>query len=331
MIYLLYGDSAPLQIKYEELLNKIKGEFPGIKEQIFDCSQNEITSFFDVIASNSMFSPHELVILKRAEEYKNLVDIAKSLKLYNLSQKDIIIVYEEFLNDYGKPTNEIGKKILNAFEDIAEIICYRKENEKNMTALYIQDSLNISSSEAQDLIDLVGDDFFKIKNEIAKIQNFLDGERYSLTKVKPILSLNQENNLKKLIEVFLISHENENLIEYIRQEKIYSLFIYSISEELMLLQKLLILIKEGKFNKNTSYNTFKDKIYEDIKQYFTNDRGFLHPYVIFLKIKNAQTFELDLVNEKLEDLLNLEYNIKTGNCDIDIETEAFILNFFNKK
>lgn len=331
MVYLLYGDSAPLQIKYEELINKIKGEFPGIKEQIFDASLNEITNFFDAVASNSMFSPHELVVLKRAEDYKNLVEVAKSLKLYNLSQKDVIIVYEEFLNDYGKPTNEIGKKILNAFEDIAEIICYRKENERNMTTLYIQENLNVSPSEAQDLMDLVGDDFFKIKNEIAKIQNFLDGERYSLAKVKPILSLNQESNLKKLIEVFLISQESTNLIEYIRQEKIYPLFIYSISEELMLFQKLLYLLRDGKFDKRTSYNNFKDRVYEDIKQYFANDRGYMHPYVIFLKIKNVQNFDLSLVNEKLEDILNIEYQVKSGNIDVEIEIETFILNFFNKK
>ena len=41
MLYFLHGDTSPLQIKYEELLNKIKNEFPNIPEKYFDASQKE--------------------------------------------------------------------------------------------------------------------------------------------------------------------------------------------------------------------------------------------------------------------------------------------------
>ena len=67
MIYFLHGDTAPLQIKYEEILDEIKSNNPSIPEKIFDASLDEVTQFFDSVSTNSIFSPKELVILKRGD------------------------------------------------------------------------------------------------------------------------------------------------------------------------------------------------------------------------------------------------------------------------
>lgn len=328
MLYLLYGDSAPLQIKYEEILSDLKGKHPGVKEKIFDASLGEITSFFDAVSTNSMFTSYQLIVLKRAEEYKNLSDVGKSLEIYNLTQKDIIIVYEEFLNDFGKRTNEIGKRILNAFEKIGEIICYRKENEKKATSFYIQKQLNISESEANSLIELVGDDYFKLYNEIEKIKNFLDGDRFSLEKVRPILSINHEANLKKLIDTFILTQQSKELLIFLREENLYPAFIYSITEELILYLKLKYLISREQLSRNVSYNRFKDEVFDKIKKYFIGNRGNIHPYYLFLKLKNVDLFDIKSLRKKLEELLKIEYIVKSGNGDMDLEVEMFILNFF---
>lgn len=328
MLYLLYGDTAPLQIKYEEIIGEIKNKYPGIKEKIFDGSTDDITSFFDSVSTNSMFSPHELIILKRAEDCKNLADIGKSLKMYNLAQKEVVIVYEEFLNDYGKRTNEIGKRVLNAFTDIAEVICFRKENEQKASLFYIQQTLNISQTEAETLQNLIGDDFFKLKNEIDKIKNFLDGDSFSLEKIKNIISINHEANLKNLIETFLLTHDYKNLLRYLKEENLYPLFMYLIADEIIMYLKLTLLIKTDRCSRNISYNNFKDNIYDGIKDYFANDRGAMHPYPVFLKLKNVNLFDDKHLKSKLRKLVEIEYDVKSGNKLIDIEVENYIISFF---
>lgn len=55
MIYFLHGDTAPLQIKYGEIIDKIKSNNPSIPEKIFDASLDEVTLFFDSISTNSIF------------------------------------------------------------------------------------------------------------------------------------------------------------------------------------------------------------------------------------------------------------------------------------
>lgn len=328
MIYFLHGDTAPLQIKYGEIIDKIKSNNPSIPEKIFDASLDEVTLFFDSISTNSIFSPKELIILKRAEDFKNLDGIAKSLKMYNLAQKEIVIVYEEFLNDYGKIKNPIPKKALDSFQEIAEIICFRKENEKKAIIFYIQHELSISEYEAEKFVELVGDDFFKVKNEVEKVKSFLDGDSFNLEKIKPLLSINEEYNLKNLIENFLISKNTKDLLHFVSKEKLHNNFIYGIAEELIFYLKLSSLAQDNILNKNISYKKFNEGIFENIKMFFLTDRGYPHPYTLFLKLKNIDIFDEFFLRKKLKELTYLEYSIKSGNLDVEIGVEDYIIGFF---
>lgn len=328
MIYFLHGDTAPLQIKYGEIIDKIKSNNPSIPEKIFDAFLDEVTLFFDSISTNSIFSPKELIILKRAEDFKNLDGIAKSLKMYNLAQKEIVIIYEEFLNDYGKIKNPIPKKTLDSFQEIAEIICFRKENEKKAIIFYIQHELNISEYEAEKFVELVGDDFFKVKNEVEKVKSFLDGDSFNLEKVKPLLSINEEYNLKNLIENFLISKNVKDLLHFVSKEKLHNNFIYGIAEELIFYLKLSSLAQDNILNKNISYKKFNEGIFENIKMFFLTDRGYPHPYTLFLKLKNIDIFDEFFLRKKLKELTYLEYSIKSGNLDVEIGVEDYIIGFF---
>ena len=328
MIYFLHGDTAPLQIKYGEIIDKIKSNNPSIPEKIFDASLDEVTLFFDSISTNSIFSPKELIILKRAEDFKNLDGIAKSLKMYNLAQKEIVIIYEEFLNDYGKIKNPIPKKTLDSFQEIAEIICFRKENEKKAIIFYIQHELSISEYEAEKFVELVGDDFFKVKNEVEKVKSFLDGDSFNLEKIKPLLSINEEYNLKNLIENFLISKNTKDLLHFVSKEKLHNNFIYGIAEELIFYLKLSSLAQDNILNKNISYKKFNEGIFENIKMFFLTDRGYPHPYTLFLKLKNIDIFDEFFLRKKLKELTYLEYSIKSGNLDVEIGVEDYIIGFF---
>lgn len=328
MLYFLHGDTSPLQIKYEELLNKIKNEFSNIPEKYFDASQKEDELFLQAVSTNSIFNPKELLILRRAEDIKNIESFFKSLKLFNLSQKEIIIVYEEFLNDYGKIKNPLSKKALDSIGEIAQIICYRKENEKKAITFYLQHELNVSEYEAEKFVEIIGDDFFKIKNEVEKVKNYLDGDIFNLAKVMPILSITKEYNHRTLIENFLYNRNAAPLLEFLQKEKEYMGFLYMTTEELLLNLKLNYLSKESIITKNTSYKKFNDSIFENTKKYFKKDNGFMHPYQIFLKFKNIDIFKSEFIEKKLEELLQAEYSIKNGTLDDEIAVETLILNFF---
>lgn len=201
---------------------------------------------------------------------------------------------------------------------------------KKAIIFYLQQELNISEYEAEKFVELVGDDFFKVKNEAEKVKNFLDGETFNLDKIKPLLSINEDFNLKTLIENFITSKAKDDLLHFIAKEKLHSNFIYGIGDEIIFYLKLSSLAQNGIINKNLSYKKFNEGIFEEIKEFFLTERGYPHPYTLFLKLKNIELFETEFLKKKLKELTYLEYSIKSGNMDMEIGVEDYILEFFKK-
>lgn len=326
MFYFIYGDT-PLPLKYEELMEKIKKSNPNIPVKIYDASQNEEESFLEGISINSMFVPKELLILKRAEKTKKLDNLLKIVGEYDLGQKEVVVVYEEELNDYGKATNEVGKKVLTNAEKLGKVIVARKALEKKGIQFFIEKELEISEYEAEKLAEVLGDDFFKVKNEVEKIKNFLGGQTFILEKVLPILSISDEYNLKKLVEDFFISDNINQLLEHLKKTKEYMLFLYLVSEELNLALKLVGLKRVGDLKETISYNDFKGNVYEKVKKYFKNNRGFMREYPIFLKLKYIPLFSEEFLLKKIQNLLEVEFSVKNGGIEEGIGVEKFIIEF----
>jgi len=332
MIQFIYGDSAPLQIKYQEIVNTVKGNNYGIVEKYFDGSQKEDEEkFYETISTNSIFSPKELIIFKRTEQLKGFDNFIKSMKKYDLSQKEIVITYEEILSEFNKIINELKKKQLEAIGEIAKITCYRKDTEKKMTILFIQEELRISQGDADKLIETIGEDYFKIVNEVEKIKNYLDGETFSFEKILPILSVSKEYGLRNLIDKFLIKRDSKDLLSYLQKEKEYMGFLYIMADELIVSLKLNSLIEEKIIVRSIGYNNFTS-VYNSFKKLFKKNTGQdAHPYAIFNKIKSAGNFKIKFLQKKLKELLAAEYNVKSGTVEEEIAVESFILNFYNKK
>lgn len=331
LIYFLYGD-IPLQLKYDELIGKIREENPNIPEQYFDVTQDEIDDIFQALSTNSMFITKTLIAIKRLEKMKGLNGFIKSLGEFNYTQKIVLMIYEESLNDYGKAVNPLEKALtMKNLEAVAKLVPARKENEKKSLQFFVEKKLNCTEYEAEKFIEMIGEDFLKIKNEIDKVENFLNGEPFKLENVKHILSVNTEYNLYKLVEVFLYNKDKDsrNLIEHLRAEKNYMLFLNILGEELTTLLKLKDLDQRGIIHTNISYNKFKGEIYPAVKNNFKKDGfKFTAEYPLFLKFKYLDLYPLNFYKKKMKDTLVVEYKIKTGQIEDSMGIEKFILEFF---
>ena len=329
MVYFLYGD-IPLQLKYDELLKKIKEENQNIPEQYFDITQDETDDIFQALSTNSMFIPKSLIVIRRLEKMKGLNAFIKSLGEFNYSQKIIILIYEESLNDYGKTVNPLEKALtMKNLESVAKLIPARKETEKKSLQFFVEKELKCTEYEAEKFIEMVGEDFLKIKNEIAKVENFLNGEPFKLEKIKHILSINTEYNLYKLVESFIYNKNVKELIEHLKAEKNYMLFLNILGEELTTLLKLKDLLQRGIISTGMSYNKFKADIYPNIKNHFRiNSFKISAEYPLFLKFKYLDLYSAEFYKRKMKDTLVIEYKIKTGQIDDVTGIEKFILEFF---
>ncbi|MGL4253907.1 MAG: DNA polymerase III subunit delta [Fusobacteriaceae bacterium] len=340
MLYFIYGDGAPLYLKTDEILEEIGGKNPGISKKTFDCSIGEIESFIESVSQNSMFASKEQLLVKRFERLKHAdrERVLKILNSLNLATKEIVFSYEEETDEFGRRVDELGDekkkkdKLVKGFEKIGVVICQRKENQLKSSIFYASRELNIGEREAEQLIDIVGEEIFKLRNEIEKIKSFLGGRDYSLELVRDILSQSREYKSKKILETMIEKREPKEVLGYLEQEKEYFSVLSGIFEEFLSMYKIKLLEESREISLNMSYNDFKGAPYEKIKERFLNSYSWrpLAAYPIFLKFKFCKFYTLQELEKALKKIGEIEYNHKSGELPIEISLPLFLIETFRK-
>ena len=297
MIHFIQGLSSKT-IYLEALLNKLN--IDNISR--FDETNSEF--FLNEINSGSLFSEPKIVLLKNAEKIKNLPQILEKLENHENTNEEIIIVYNSIKEN--KKINDLTKKFNNHF------IFDTKINRKNFLE-YIAKKLKIKDNEANQLLDLLEEDYYLITNELDKINNFLNGKSYSLDNIKPILSKTSKFIIFELTNDIL----NNRKINFPIKEHMG--ILSSLVNDFDLIYKLHV----SKI-KNNNYNNFKETIKNlDIFNSYS-------PYYVFKKQEFLNKFTKKECLDFLKLAFKTELMIKTGEIDLEVGVENFIMNICKK-
>jgi len=327
MIYFI-GGKKQREFKYFEILEKIRKENVGISESFFDVDLKENEQFLEKININSIFSSQELVVLKRAEKLKNIEEILKYIANLEIVNKEIII-------DYDKEDGKFGAKLKKLLDELEKnrkmkVFLFQKETEEEIRA-YIVNELGINGRDLALLLEMIGNNPFKVRNEVEKIKVFLNGEKFDIEKIKNVVSVEKEYRIYEMTRNIL-SNKPADVMRYLEQKKEYMGILYSLYSELETMYKISSLKKRGrKFSKN--YNTFKME-FEEIKEVFKSNNRIPNSYVIFKKLELEQNY----TNLNLKKLVfrcwEIEREIKTGKIEMETGVEILIMeicSLFRKK
>lgn len=297
MIHFIQGLSSKT-IYLEALLNKLN--IDNISR--FDETNSEF--FLNEINSGSLFSEPKIILLKNAEKIKDLPQILEKLENHENTNEEIIIVYNSIKEN--KKINDLTKKFNNHF------IFDTKINRKNFLE-YIAKKLKIKDNEANQLLELLEEDYYLITNELDKIDNFLNGKPYSLDNIKPILSKTSKFIIFELTNDIL----NNRKINFPIKEHMG--ILSSLVNDFDLIYKLHV----SKI-KDNNYNNFKEIIKNlDIFNSYS-------PYYVFKKQEFLNKFTKKECLDFLKLAFKTELMIKTGEIDLEVGVENFIMNICKK-
>ena len=327
MIYFI-GGKKQREFKYFELLEQIRKENVGISESFFDVDLKENEKFLEKININSMFANQELVVLKRAEKLKNIEEILKYIANLEIVNKEIII-------DYDKEDGKFGvklKKLLDEFSKNKQmkVFLFQKESEEEIKA-YVVNELNINARDVVVLLEMIGRNPFKVRNEVKKIKVFLGEEKFDIEKIKNIISIEKEYQIYEMTRNILLNNPAD-VMRYLEQKKEYMGILYSLYNELETMYKISSLkLKGRRFSRN--YNAFKIE-FEEIKDIFKSNNRIPNSYVIFKKLE----LEHNYTNSSLKALVfrcwEIEKDIKRGKIEMETGVEMLIMeicSLFKKK
>ena len=327
MIYFI-GGKKQREFKYFEILEKIRKENVGISESFFDVDLKENEQFLEKININSIFLSQELVVLKRAEKLKNIEEILKYIANLEIVNKEIII-------DYDKEDGKFGAKLKKLLDELEKnrkmkVFLFQKETEEEIRA-YIVNELGINGRDLALLLEMIGNNPFKVRNEVEKIKVFLNGEKFNIEKIKNVVSVEKEYRIYEMTRNILLNNPAE-VMRYLEQKKEYMGILYSLYSELETMYKISSLKKRGrKFSRN--YNAFKME-FEEIKEIFKSNNRIPNSYVIFKKLELEQNY----TNLNLKKLVfrcwEIERDIKMGKIEMETGVNVLIMeicSLFRKK
>ena len=327
MIYFI-GGKKQKEFKYFEILEKIRKENVGISESFFDVDLKENEHFLEKININSIFLSQELVVLKRAEKLKNIEEILKYIANLEIVNKEIII-------DYDKEDGKFGAKLKKLLDELEKnrkmkVFLFQKETEEEIRA-YIVNELGINGRDLALLLEMIGNNPFKVRNEVEKIKVFLNGEKFDIEKIKNVVSVEKEYQIYEMTRNILLNNPAD-VMRYLEQKKEYMGILYSLYSELETMYKISSLKKRRrKFSKN--YNTFKME-FEEIKEIFKSNNRIPNSYVIFKKLELEQNY----TNLNLKKLVfrcwEIERDIKMGKIEMETGVNVLIMeicSLFGKK
>ena len=327
MIYFI-GGKKQREFKYFEILEKIRKENVGISESFFDADLKENEKFLEKININSIFSSQELVVLKRAEKLKNIEEILKYIANLEIVNKEIII-------DYDKEDGKFGAKLKKLLDELEKnrkmkVFLFQKETEEEIRA-YIVNELGINGRDLALLLEMIGNNPFKVRNEVEKIKVFLNGEKFDIEKIKNVVSVEKEYQIYEMTRNILLNNPAD-VMRYLEQKKEYMGILYSLYSELETMYKISSLKKRGrKFSKN--YNTFKME-FEEIKEIFKSNNRIPNSYVIFKKLELEQNYTKLNLKKLVFRCWEIEREIKTGKIEMETGVEILIMeicSLFRKK
>ena len=327
MIYFI-GGKKQREFKYFEILEKIRKENAGISESFFDVDLKENEQFLEKININSIFLSQELVVLKRAEKLKNIEEILKYIANLEIVNKEIII-------DYDKEDGKFGAKLKKLLDELEKnrkmkVFLFQKETEEEIRA-YIVNELGINGRDLALLLEMIGNNPFKVRNEVEKIKVFLNGEKFNIEKIKNVVSVEKEYQIYEMTRNILLNNPAD-VMRYLEQKKEYMGILYSLYSELETMYKISSLKKRGrKFSKN--YNTFKME-FEEIKEIFKSNNRIPNSYVIFKKLELEQNYTKLNLKKLVFRCWEIEREIKTGKIEMETGVEMLIMeicSLFRKK
>lgn len=324
MIYFICGLNYR-EFKYFEILDKIRTENKGIKEFFFDIDTKEEEKFLDKININSIFSTKELIVLKRAEKIKGIEKFLDYIGNLNILNKEIVI-------DYFKEDGKLGVKLTKKLEELKlngkiEVYEFLKKDDSYISE-YVKNKLEISQKDVEKLLEMIGNNPFKVKNEIEKIKIFLGEDKFNFEKIKNIISIEKEFKIYEMVDKILMNNIAE-VLDYLEISKEYMGILYGLYLDLELMYKLSSLVKSKLILDINNYNMFKIE-FEELKEIFKVNGKIQNPYAVFKKLEKTKYYSNKNLRKLVYRCWEIERDIKIGKIELEIGVQSLIMEITSK-
>ncbi len=300
MIIFLYGqDTYRSHQKLNEIIEHYKKiHKSGINLKYFDGANLNSQDFQDEIRQTSMFDEKKLLVFKNIfsnQEFKE-----KFLKNQKeiLNSKDIILFYEEKV-----PEDKQFFEFLKKKAESQEFKPLKGEHLKNWFKKEFANytfkgrQADINPVALDKLINFVGDDLWRLNNEIQKLVNFKSGKRIEPEDIELLVKPKIESDIFKTIDAIALKNKKQAIYLIHKHLERGDNPSYLLSMINFQFRNLLII---------------KDLIEKNRPYYAILKISKLHPFIVKKSYQEADKFTLQELKKIYQKIFQVDLSIKTG-------------------
>ncbi len=335
MLIFFYG---PDTYRSKQELSRIINEFKkvhksGLNFLIIDFKESDFFDFKKNLETSTLFQDKKIIILKNLfldeKIIKEFFDYLKNPKIIADKEK-VVIVYEKDIpytdKDFTGPKKELFGKLLSEVKSLEFRELNLSDLKNWVKKEFLGKNVQVGPRALEKLIFFVGNDLWRMSNEINKLALFKSQNRDNQKTIEEsdieiLVRPKIETDVFKTVDA--IAQKNKKLaLKLIREHwQRGENEIYILSMILWQIRNL-IRVKSSKHNKG--YLTFglADRLAKKLH---------LHPYVVEKTLAQSKKFTILELKKIYQNLLRADRKIKTGKIDPKIALETFIINTSEEK
>lgn len=306
MTYLLYGINDYL---IDTEIKKIKNKYNIGNDDLinYDYLETNIKIIIDDAYNMPLFNENKLIIVNNCNLFESSSKKEETTVLENYlskSNESTILIFIEKTEKLDE-----RKKIYKILKENKNILECNSININNLVKEQFED-YEITPSIITKLINRVGNNPYNLINEIEKLKIYKINDKKITDEDIKFTSKNIEESIFDLID-YIINKNNEKIVE------IYNDLLMKNSEPIA----ILVLIA----NQFRLMFQCKRMYYQGLSEKDIASTLEVHPYRVKLATEKSRTYSEQLLLKYIEDLADLDYEIKSGIKDADTGLELFLL------
>ena len=308
MIIFLYG---PDTYRSQQKLNEIVAHYQrihqtGLNLKRFDFKESRFQDFIDEFQTVSMFGEKKLLILTNVflgqESRENFPEQGEKF----LKSRDLILILEK-----GEPDKRTRLfKFLEKNAKSQEFNFLQGEKLKNWAKKeFSQYQKEISPEALNKLVYFVGNDLWRLNNEVRKLVNFKKKGKIQVEDIETLIKPEIETDIFKTIDALATKNRKQAILLIHKHLEKGDNPLYLFSMINFQFRNLLII---------------KDLIERGSGFYALAKETRLHPYVVKKTYAQAQKFTLQELKKIYQKIFQIDLKIKTGQLDAQLALDLFI-------
>ncbi len=324
MICLIYGSQiATIKTREKKLVNEFLEESDEFNFVRFNGMETPIQDIVEECSYLALGYDKKVVICEDAyflskpkpkTSIESIQDYDKLKKYLEKDNPDTVLIFTLICNSIDKSNEFVSLIFNNPLNREYELTEPTKEEYVTYVMSHFKTRLNcqITREAADELIARVGNDLVSFQNNANKLAAYKKGETITYEDVCLLVSRPLEENAFQIFNS-LIRKKNGQALSIYRDLKVTNVepvtLISMLSNQFRTLNQVIYLVK----NKYSDQDIAKELSLSPVRAKILHD--------------NIKFISGDAINRTLEDLYNLDLNIKSGNYDRFYMFELYLTNF----